>query len=297
MGRVNLMPGVTVSDKVLNILGSSWPTQHEALEPRPNTTLDESVVRAAEEAKIKFGLVPFPRDNDYFEALSSIGQGDSPLAAVIIHSQEDTTGYVPENTRSTRRYDSALASRHRHSIRSFPAKKDAIHGRDTREMHPDELYSRGSRRHQFQARAGVVVADEIPYENLRKLPRDIVLNMLSEYSPQQADFIVGVVNQSSRLGIVRMLDEGVFVPDMRHKQVYFISNEAEAALAEHGLRPDEFHKYAGVRSLQYVSSGKGLIVVIAPKPYNLELVPQTLHRQADSLKGLFMVEGKYAKHR
>src|SRR3989338_6759759 len=79
MARVQLMDGVTVSE---NLLKGSWPAQH--------TTLDESVVRAAEEVKRLHGLKSFPTADHYFAAVDGVRSGQSPLKAAILYSALNT---------------------------------------------------------------------------------------------------------------------------------------------------------------------------------------------------------------
>lgn len=92
MVKVQLGNGVTVSE---NLLRANYPRQP--------ITLDESVLVAAEEARRRFGVTPFPTVHHYFRTVDSVRAGDSPLAAVMLHS-----GMVidePNGMLSTKEYD------------------------------------------------------------------------------------------------------------------------------------------------------------------------------------------------
>jgi len=255
MGKVRLMDGVTVSE---NLLKANWPNTIR------HTTFEETVVRAAEEVKRRFGIIPFPIAEDYFAAVHAVRNGDSPIAAVVLNSQgylDDVDQYGKEVRRHRRVY-SKLASRRGAEIRTIPPKRDTIRGKDIKWMKSYELHDRNARRHYTRVRSGITTT-ELPYTNVTSLPKSLRERVLSEYPADHADFILEVLKRHKGLAIGQMMNLGVFVPDIENRTLYFIDANVESLLADQGLNPSEFHRYGRLGVLNYTSIGRGFVLVTA----------------------------------
>lgn len=223
------------------------------------------MVRAAEEMKRRLGIKVFPVVDDYFAAVQAVRQGESPVAAVVLNSQDglEDSYQVPEYARRVRRYDGAMAaSKRRKEIRTIPSKRDTIRGRDIVEMKPNVIYDRNAARRHTRVRQGIA-STEFPYANVASLPQSLRDKVLFEYRADHAEFILEVLKRHRGMDIGRMMDAGAFVPDIENQIVYFIDANVESMLADKGLKPNDFHKYERLGVLSYIATGMGLVQVKA----------------------------------